>query len=440
MQGSEDANWWLFAIDPQRRGDKIGEGEGGGREVNPPLPDGRLLLDYGTYIGLERLLSCQVPGSLVPDERAFIVTHQLFELAFKLMIFDLAVVSETCAHLLGVADRSAFRDLCLTADDPFWHPALTASGRLRYGAASVLPALTGYLANRSDGVETFNSLEFGKFRPNLVPASGFQSSQFRLIQRGLGKAHLLPVRLFPAATYWANYEGGGDRGPASVVDPVILRAGAAVADPPADSPLVLAARLDDHAHRLLARFRDAGKTEGGEPAIRLITRSEVEEAVAAFRRILTGQRSLQERGGQKPADAEEKDRTAAALFRADLEKAARWENGRRGSLAAARAGALQLRREAPRGSLARVLDHLLAADAALHGEEEGSFLSLHLRLVAGRIGDLAESARKAGEPEPPRGTGGGGIPYLGFARSHLIPLFPALVACLDPAGRNTPLP
>ena len=33
-------------------------------------------LDYSTYLALDTLLASQKPLSLVPDERAFIITHQ----------------------------------------------------------------------------------------------------------------------------------------------------------------------------------------------------------------------------------------------------------------------------------------------------------------------------------------------------------------------------
>jgi tryptophan 2,3-dioxygenase len=428
MDPSNDANWWQFSIDSERRGDRITAGPAGLREVNPTLPDGRRLIDYHTYIGLDRLLSCQVPGSMVPDERVFIVTHQLFELAFKQMIFDLSVISATLAHLIDLGDAARFYSLCTTTDDRFWLPALTASGRLRYAGTTLLPSLCGLLASSEGKDETFSSLEFRKFRPNLQPASGFQSAQFRLIQRALGKGGLLAVRLFPAQEYWKNYEAADDRGPARVTDPVILRDDASIADPESDSLLAPAAGLDECAHQLLERLAGVGSRRTSTPEIPAISNDDLEAAALAFHSILSGQRSLQERAGTKPPDAAEKDRAAEAIFRRDLEEAVRKENERRGTLLTARSGAFHLHDIAPQGSLALVLNRIVAADAALHGKQEGSFLSLHFRMVAERIRDLYGYAREAGEAEPPRGTGGGGVPYLGYVSRNLIPLFPALVA------------
>jgi tryptophan 2,3-dioxygenase len=428
MERSTDANWWQFAIDPEQRGEKVVAESAGLQEVNPLLSDGRRLLDYSTYLGLDQLLTCQVPSSQVPDERVFIVTHQLFELAFKLMIFDLSVLATTFAKLLDL-DAEECRARCTGNDASFWLPARTAAGRLDYVAATLLPAFAGLLARD----ENFSSAEFSKFRPHLQPASGFQSARFRLIQRALGKAGLLGVRLFPAQEYWKDYENGADQGPARVVDPVILRADTAIADPPPDSLLAPAAHLDDLAHRLLARLAAGGNGTAAETP--LIPASALEKAMADFRRLLVAQRRQQERAGSKPADAAAKDEVAAALFGCDLASAIDAENERRARLHRARVGACFLHEAAPQGALAQILNRVVATDVALHGPQEGSFLSLHFRLVTARLRDLFASARQSGAAEPPRGTGGGGLPYLKHSHENLIPLFPALVAWRDlPAG------
>lgn len=428
MDPTSDANWWYFSIDPQQRGNRIVTGPGGRREVNPALPDGRHLLDYQTYIGLEKLLSCQTPTSLVPDERAFIVTHQFFELAFKLMIFDLGVVAATLTHLLQLPNGKTFDDLCCGRDEVFWRPALTASGRLAYNAASLLPALTGFLSSAENREQTFSSREFSSFRPNLQPASGFQSAQFRLIQRALGKAGLLGVRLFPAQEYWRNYEAVADRGPVRVIDPVILRHDAVIAEPAPDSPLAPVAGLDDCAHHLLDRLAGVDKSRAGNSGIPLLPGSALERAVVEFQRMLDSQRRQQERAGAKPADAAAQDQTATAIFRHDLEVAFVGENERRAALSGACAGARRLRELAPESCLGLVLQRIVSTDTALHGKQEESFLSRHFQLAAQRIRDLHGFARQAGAPAPPSGTGGGGVPYLGQMRMNLIPLFPALVA------------
>jgi len=432
MDENPEANWWKFSIDPSQRGNKIKGGVGGLKEVNPLTSDGRLLLDYSTYLGLDKLLTCQTPSSETPDERVFIITHQLFELVFKMMIFDFAVIADTLKHLMANNDGQ-FLNLCTvpTGKEDFWQPALTASSRIKHSSKTLLPSFVGYLAKTENNDESFSSLEFYKFRNYLPPASGFQTAQFRLIQRALGKGNLLSVRLFPAEEYQRNYGEKSDQTLVTVVGSTILRDGSLIADPPEDSPLIHAAKLDEYAHQILDRLSKFSNESPDISSIRLITEDEMEQAVNGLRRILTAHRSQQENLGVKPADADEKDRAAETTFREDMESAVRVENARRESLNKARAGAFYLHYMAPRGALAQVLNRLVSSDSALHGKQEESFFSLHLRLASDRIHDLAEHAQAIGAQKPLEGTGGGGIPYLGHMRNNLIQLFPALVAYRD---------
>lgn len=262
-----DANWWLFSIEGEKRGHKIKDHPLEGTiEVNPEV-DGRRLLSYHKYLRLDRLLGSQFPSSLVPDERIFIITHQLFELVFKQMLFDLGVIAETFRSLLAL-ENEAFSNLAeirksgSSSVRDFWLPALAASARMKHSAGKVMPDIMTYLATE----ETFNNEEFEKgFRDNLVPASGFQSAQFRLIQRALGKSNLLSIKLFPADTYLENYYGKDEEeikriilesreaGLVSVVDNLILRESALVATPLEDSPPAGVAELDDLSHETLRR-------------------------------------------------------------------------------------------------------------------------------------------------------------------------------------------
>ena len=434
MEVNENANWWAFSIDEQQREKKIRNGPEGLRDVNPELPDGRLALDYQTYVGLERLLTCQVPSSRVPDERVFIITHQLFEVVFKLMIFDLAVISTAFKHLLAISDDAEFHSRCTLANESsFWRPALTAAARLKYSSRVLLPAFIGYLAESEGKDETFASLEFYKFREYLPPASGFQTAQFRLIQRALGKANLFTVRLFPAQKYNRYYGGVPGREPVRVVDSLILRAGVRTALPEGDTPLAAAAEADDLGHRVLARLSRFREPKEPEVPVARIEPAEIEAAVESFQRILAAHRKQREKAGGLPADAGNRDRHAESVFRQDMEKAAGMENKRRQPLEKARTGAIYLHHIAPGGHLAQVLNRIIATDDALHGAEEESFLAVHYRMAAQRVRDMSEYARKTGNPEPPAGTGGGGIPYLWLMRKNLIPLFPALIAFRDVA-------
>src|SRR6478609_6658266 len=139
--------WWTFSVDPDIRGSNP-------RSRLPDDASGRLL-DYHAYLGLDKLLTAQAPSSLIPDERTFITTHQLFEITFKQMIFDLAVLAETCQWLLAVPDQGEFLRY-ITGCGDFWRPALTAAARLRVSSKHLLPAIMQFFRNVE--IETFSSV------------------------------------------------------------------------------------------------------------------------------------------------------------------------------------------------------------------------------------------------------------------------------------------
>ena len=412
------------------------DGENGLSQVNPESAKGRRSLDYRTYLGLEKLLSCQVPSSMVPDERCFIITHQLFELVFRLMIFDLAVISETLEQLLALGEAE-FRSLCFDSRNDFWQPALLSAQRTTHSSEVVLPNFIGYLAKpeaKDERFSTFSSREFDKFRSYLPPASGFQTAQFRLIQRAFGKSNLFSVRLFPGKEYGKHYEGSKDTGPVRIVDPIILRSDVEVAVPADESPLAGVGKMDATIHRVLDQLTRVSHYQGPAahvPKIRKISQQDFDQALDGFRAMLSSHRHKQEIANVKPQDADEEDSAAEELFRGDFESAINRENDRRDSLARARDGAFYLHYNAPRGNLTRILSRLAWTDSALHGKQKNSFLSLHHKMVTQRIADLRKYAEDAGRAKPPDGTGGGGPDYLRHMKNDLIPLFPGLIAFLD---------
>ncbi|HEX8299311.1 MAG TPA: tryptophan 2,3-dioxygenase family protein, partial [Rubricoccaceae bacterium] len=129
--------WWAFSLDPDSRADPDANRlrDADGRPlVNAPSDDGRLALDYAGYLGLDALLSAQHPASSVPDERVFIIVHQLCELVFRQMTFDLAVVAGTMERLLRLSDSLPAMALAegdvddeASSVSAFWRPAITAS-------------------------------------------------------------------------------------------------------------------------------------------------------------------------------------------------------------------------------------------------------------------------------------------------------------------------
>jgi len=112
-------------------------------------------LTYGSYLRVQELLHLQHRLSPAHDELQFIVVHQVFELWFKLLLFELESV------------REALED-GRVPDAVRW---------LRRAAEVARAALGGL-----DVLETMRPWDFLEFRSELKPASGFQSRQFRELE------------------------------------------------------------------------------------------------------------------------------------------------------------------------------------------------------------------------------------------------------------------
>jgi tryptophan 2,3-dioxygenase len=120
--------------------------------------DGLLYADYLTYwdyIHLDTLLSLQTPKTSFPDEKIFILYHQITELYFKLVLHECEQISED-----GNLDSVFF------------------SSRLKR-MINYFEALTQSFTIMIDGMD---KEQFLKFRMSLLPASGFQSGQYRMIE------------------------------------------------------------------------------------------------------------------------------------------------------------------------------------------------------------------------------------------------------------------
>lgn len=128
-----------------------------GQDISSYL-DGLLYADYLTYwdyIHLDTLLSLQNPKTSFPDEKIFIIYHQITELYFKLILLEI--------------EQIAFNEN-LTED--FFIARLNRM--IQY-----FRQLESSFAVIVDGMEKD---QFLKFRMALLPASGFQSAQYRLIE------------------------------------------------------------------------------------------------------------------------------------------------------------------------------------------------------------------------------------------------------------------
>lgn len=112
-------------------------------------------LTYWDYIHLDTLLSLQTPQTDFPDEEIFIIYHQITELYFKLIRSELKQIAQA-------------KDL---EEDWFL-------GRLKR-----INSYFQHLVNSFDiMVQGMDKDQFLKFRMSLLPASGFQSAQYRMIE------------------------------------------------------------------------------------------------------------------------------------------------------------------------------------------------------------------------------------------------------------------
>lgn len=399
-------NWWEFSIQPDVRDDQVARKLGAPFEEVNPLRDGRQQLSYHSYLHLDEVLNAQVPSSRIVDERSFIITHQLFELAFKLCVFDLVVIGETLQTLMAM-DDDEFRKRCIADEDGFWRPALTAAHRVAHTCSTITRQVLQYVDARA---HCFDVTEFQAFRMHLLPASGFQSAQFRVIQHALGKAPALAVPLFPSADHAKAYRGEDRDDLVRVQDELVLGA-------PATSRMhARAETIDEVAHDVLKRLADLGYVAAAVGEIEMVPPSFVEEAIKRMEDLLDEHRS------RLPEEQREQVRLVhvqrVAQFRNDLETARTAENARRQLLEGARGAATYLQRSANTSSLNVLLQMLVAADRGLHAED--SFLKDHLAVAAHTLQRLP--------PGQPSGTGGGGVRYLALTYRYLFPRFPVLVA------------
>lgn len=124
---------------------------------------------YPEYLQLELLLAAQQPesarlGAPAHDEMLFIVVHQAYELWFKQILHELDRIQADFA-----ADP---------LDDRLMLRIAAGLGRIQ--------EIMKLLIQQIDVLETMTPLDFLDFRDLLVPASGFQSLQFREIETRLG--------------------------------------------------------------------------------------------------------------------------------------------------------------------------------------------------------------------------------------------------------------
>ncbi|UPO76093.1 tryptophan 2,3-dioxygenase family protein [Arthrobacter sp. Helios] len=130
-------------------------------------------MSYGSYLGLDELLSAQHPVSspVHHDEMLFIIQHQTSELWLKLVLHELR----------GVRVR-------LMADD--LRAAMKGIARIKHIQRS--------LTEQWSVLATLTPSEYAEFRGDLGASSGFQSYQYRGVEFLLGNKNAAMLDVFAA--------------------------------------------------------------------------------------------------------------------------------------------------------------------------------------------------------------------------------------------------
>ena len=126
-------------------------------------------MNYHDYLQVDKLLDAQklesdAQGKSAHDEMLFIIVHQTYELWFKLILTEIGSILDI---FKGEKVDEKLMDLIVS--------------RLQR-----VVEIQKILVNQVGVIETMTPLDFLEFRDLLIPASGFQSLQFREIENRLG--------------------------------------------------------------------------------------------------------------------------------------------------------------------------------------------------------------------------------------------------------------
>jgi tryptophan 2,3-dioxygenase len=128
-------------------------------------------LHYADYLKLEELLDAQqlqsdLRQAHAHDEMLFIIIHQTYELWFKQLIYEVESVN-------GILEKPALND-----DSPELQTIVHRLNRCN--------TILKLLVQQIEVMETMSPMDFLDFRDMLRPASGFQSTQFKMLEARLG--------------------------------------------------------------------------------------------------------------------------------------------------------------------------------------------------------------------------------------------------------------
>mgnify|MGYP000430099530 CR=1 FL=1 len=112
-------------------------------------------ITYWDYIHTDALLSLQIQRTTFPDEMVFIGYHQINELIFKMILWEISQVANNESLNVGFFEEKLMRI------SRYFDMLTTSFDIMREG---------------------MDAEQYGKFRHTLTPASGFQSAQYRLIE------------------------------------------------------------------------------------------------------------------------------------------------------------------------------------------------------------------------------------------------------------------
>lgn len=112
-------------------------------------------ITYWDYIQTDALLNLQVQRTTLPDEMVFLMYHQVNELLFKMILWEIDQVANAVS---------------ITAE--FFENKIMRISRY-------FDVLTSSFNVMKDGMDVE---QYNKFRNTLTPASGFQSAQYRKIE------------------------------------------------------------------------------------------------------------------------------------------------------------------------------------------------------------------------------------------------------------------
>tara|TARA_B100000674_G_scaffold490808_1_gene507563 strand:+ start:327 stop:1304 length:978 start_codon:yes stop_codon:yes gene_type:complete len=137
-------------------------------------------MGYWDYIHLDTLLSLQNPKTDFPDEQIFIIYHQITELYFKLCLSELEQINKNGKKILS------------SGEDLGWNKKLSIELFV-----DKLQRINRYIKHLIHSFEIMVSgmekEQFLKFRMALLPSSGFQSVQYRMIElRSTDLKNLIP--------------------------------------------------------------------------------------------------------------------------------------------------------------------------------------------------------------------------------------------------------